>query len=113
VVLQPGGFLPKTIRTFIRSMPRCRAEVEDLDFMHVDGETCITLELTSPNSLGKRVVHRMRKEHLKWRRLVLAQAGTQPKAILGNQDGTLALLSGRIRFLKPRLKPLSNHIFAS
>lgn len=71
------------------------AEVEVVDFMHVDVETCIARDLLRQNSVGERVIRRMWKEYLGWEQPKLKQDATKPKALICDLDGTLALLNGR------------------
>jgi predicted kinase len=40
------------------------AEVEVIDFMHVDVDTCIARDFKRTNSVGERVIRRMWKEYL-------------------------------------------------
>lgn len=71
------------------------AEVEVIDFMHVDVETCIARDLKRTNSVGERVIRRMWKEYLGWEKPKLVQDASLPKALVCDLDGTLALLNGR------------------
>lgn len=79
----------------IRELVKGLAEVEVIDFMHVDVETCIARDLNRPNSVGERVIRRMWKEYLGWEKPKLVQDSALPRAIICDLDGTLALLNGR------------------
>lgn len=79
----------------IRDLVKGEAEVEIVDFMHVDVETCIERDLKRPNSVGSRVIRRMWQEHLGRTAAKLEQNAELPRAIICDLDGTLCLLNGR------------------
>ena len=83
----------------IRQLVKGKAEVEIVDFMHVDIDTCIERDLQRANSVGERVIRRMWSQYLTWHADNLKDKVIQnenlPKAILCDMDGTLALLNGR------------------
>lgn len=79
----------------IRELVKGRAEVEVIDFMHVDVETCIARDLQRPNSVGPTVIRRMWQEYLGHKQMELLQDPALPVAIICDLDGTLALLNGR------------------
>ena len=83
----------------IRQLVKGKAEVEIVDFMHVDIDTCIERDLKRANSVGERVIRRMWSQYLTWHaddhKDKVIQNENLPKAILCDMDGTLALLNGR------------------
>jgi predicted kinase len=79
----------------IADLVKGQAEVEVVDFMHVDVETCIARDLKRPNSVGERVIRRMWKEYLSFETPKLVQNPELPRAIICDLDGTLCLLNGR------------------
>lgn len=94
VIIDDTNIHPKHAQR-IAELVKGLAEVEVIDFMHVDVETCIARDLTRANSVGERVIRRMWKEYLGWEKPKLVQDVTLPKAIICDLDGTLALLNGR------------------
>lgn len=79
----------------IRELVKGQAEVELVDMMDVDIETCIKRDLARPNSVGPGVIRRMWQEYLDWKKPELEQDRSLPHAIVCDLDGTLALLNGR------------------
>ena len=79
----------------ISELVKGQAEVEVIDFMHVDVETCIARDLARPKSVGERVIRRMWKEYLSFTQPKLVQNPDLPHAIICDLDGTIALLNGR------------------
>lgn len=79
----------------IRQLIKGQAELEVVNLMDVDLETCIERDLKRPNSVGERVIRRMWQQYLDWNPPVLEQDASLPQAIICDLDGTLALLNGR------------------
>jgi predicted kinase len=79
----------------IRQLVQGQAEVEVIDMMDVDLETCIARDLARPNSVGPGVIRRMWSEYLEHKKPDLNQDKSLPRAILCDLDGTLALLNNR------------------
>lgn len=94
VIIDDTNIHPKHTER-IRDLVKGLAEVEVIDFMHVDVETCIARDLARPNSVGERVIRRMWKEYLGWTQPKLVMDPALPRAIICDLDGTLALLNGR------------------
>lgn len=94
VIIDDTNIHPKHTER-IRQLVKGIAEVEVIDFMHVDVETCIARDLSRPNSVGERVIRRMWKEYLGFEKPKLVQDANLPRAIICDLDGTLALLNGR------------------
>jgi predicted kinase len=79
----------------IRQLVLGQAEVELIDMMDVDLDTCIARDLARPNSVGPGVIRRMWAEYLEWKKPDLNQDTSLPRAIICDLDGTLALLNDR------------------
>ncbi len=94
VIIDDTNIHPKHAQR-ISELVKGQAEVEVIDFMHVDVETCIARDLARPHSVGERVIRRMWKEYLGFTQPKLTQDTTLPRAIICDLDGTLALLNGR------------------
>jgi predicted kinase len=94
VIIDDTNIHPKHAQR-ISELVKGQAEVEVIDFMHVDVETCIARDLARPNSVGERVIRRMWKEYLDFTQPKLVQNPALPRAIICDLDGTLALLNGR------------------
>lgn len=94
VIIDDTNIHPKHAQR-IAELVKGIAEVEVIDFMHVDVETCIKRDLARTNSVGERVIRRMWKEYLGWEQPKLKQDAALPPAIICDLDGTLALLNGR------------------
>lgn len=84
--------------TRVRQLVKGLAEVEIVDFMHVDVDTCIERDLNRPKSVGARVIRRMWQEYIGHETPVLTQNTDLPRAIICDLDGTLCLLNGRNPF---------------
>ncbi len=98
VLVDDTNLHPKHLRN-IRELVKDIAQVEVVDFMHIDVDTCIERDLKRPDSVGERVIRRMWSQYLDWhpekRDPKLVQDPTLPPALLCDLDGTLALLNGR------------------
>jgi predicted kinase len=94
VIIDDTNINPKHVQR-ITDLVKGHAEVELVDFMHVDVETCIARDLTRPNSVGERVIRRMWKEYQGFNPSKIQQNPELPRAILCDLDGTLCLLNGR------------------
>ena len=70
---------------------------ERKSFLDVDVATCIKRDLTRLHSVGKDVIMRMYKEHVKplQKQRIYVPNTSNPPAITVDLDGTLALMSGR------------------
>lgn len=94
VIIDDTNIHPKHAQR-IAQLVKGQAEVDIVDFMHVDVDTCIARDLKRPNSVGSAVIRRMWQEYLKNEVPPLVQNPELPRAILCDLDGTLALLNGR------------------
>jgi hypothetical protein len=94
VIIDDTNIHPKHLAR-IQQLVKGIAEVEVIDFMDVDVETCIARDLKRTNSVGERVIRRMWKEYLQLEGNKIEQNQDLPRAILCDLDGTLALLNGR------------------
>lgn len=98
VIVDDTNLHPKHER-HITSLVQGLANVEVVDLMHIDVETCIERDLKRPNSVGGRVIRRMWSQYLDWhphlRGKEIVQNTSLPPAIICDLDGTLALLNGR------------------
>lgn len=79
----------------IRQLVQGEAEVEIIDMIDVDIDTCIARDLARPNSVGPGVIRRMWAEYLEHKKPELNQDSSLPRAIICDLDGTLALLNDR------------------
>lgn len=79
----------------IKELVHGKAQVELVDFLHVDVETCIQRDLQRPNSVGERVIRRMLSEYHKAHPQKLEQDASLPRAIMCDLDGTLAIIDHR------------------
>lgn len=94
VIVDDTNLHPKHVQR-ITELVKGKGDVEIVDFMHVDVETCIERDLKRPNSVGARVIRRMLSDYLEWEPSVSGQDENLPKAIVCDLDGTLAIISHR------------------
>lgn len=85
----------------IRELVKGKAEVEVVDFMDVDIDTCIARDLKRPNSVGEKVIRRLYQGYLGQKLAEtqgegrLEQDPALEKAIICDLDGTLAIIHNR------------------
>ena len=80
----------------IQELVKGKAMVKvDRRFLQVSVEECIQRDLKRPNSVGKDVIMRMYRQHLKEAELIIPRNPELPDAIIVDMDGTLAIMGDR------------------
>ncbi len=80
----------------IKELVKGKAIVKvDRRFLKVSVEECIQRDLKRPNSVGKDVILKMYRQHLKEAEVVIPHNPELPDAIIVDVDGTLAIMGDR------------------
>lgn len=74
-----------------------KVEIND-SFLKVGLEECIKRDLVRPNSVGEKVIRDMYKKFIATQELPIIQNKDNPKAVIFDVDGTLAIMNNRSPF---------------
>jgi len=79
----------------IRELIKGKAELEVVDFTHVDVDICLARDRNRPNYVGEKVIRKMYNQFLMKPVEPIVQDDNLPLAVICDLDGTLALMNGR------------------